>query len=315
MQTQAQPSQRALPVEVRALVPADLDSVVQLDAALSRRARPRYFQQRLDSAIKHPAHHLQVAAQVDGRLIGYLLARIGGGEFGGSQPTVTLETISVDPTQRHHGAGAAMHARIVDLARHKKASTLHTQVDWMDASLLGFLAHKGWTLSGRQVLQRTASPLAALDDPDQTEENVDAIRALRPTDVDAVLRLDRQRTGQDRGDWLRRKTMDALHDGAMVVSLVAVEDGAVVGFCLAQVDHGAYGGIQPRAQLEAISIQPGFEHKGYARALVGQLLTNLGAILVDDVTTTVDWDHFQLLGFFRHLGFGPSQRLALSLRL
>ena len=39
MQTQAQPSQRACPW-VRALVPADLDSVVQLDAALSRKARP-----------------------------------------------------------------------------------------------------------------------------------------------------------------------------------------------------------------------------------------------------------------------------------
>ncbi|MFO0655430.1 MAG: GNAT family N-acetyltransferase [Polyangia bacterium] len=314
MQTQAQPSQRALPVEVRALVPADLDSVVQLDAALSRKARPRYFQQRLDSAIKHPAHHLQVAAQVDGRLIGYLLARIGGGEFGGSQPTVTLETISVDPTQRHHGAGAAMHARSsIWLVTKRRAPCTPRWTGW--TLLLGFLAHKGWTLSGRQVLQRTASPLAALDDQDQTEENVDAIRALRPTDVDAVLRLDRQRTGQDRGDccgarrwmrcmtapwwcrWLRSKT-EPSWDSAWRRSITGP------------------GGIQPRApQLEAISIQPGFEHKGYARALVGQLLTNLGAILVDDVTTTVDWDHFQLLGFFRHLGFGPSQRLALSLRL
>ncbi len=39
MQTQSQPSQRTAPVEVRALEPADLDDVVNLDAALSRRAR------------------------------------------------------------------------------------------------------------------------------------------------------------------------------------------------------------------------------------------------------------------------------------
>jgi ribosomal protein S18 acetylase RimI-like enzyme len=315
MQTQSQPSQRAASVEVRALAPADLDDVVKLDAALSREPRPRYFQKRLDSALQHPAHHLQVAAQVDGRLVGCVLARVGGGEFGGSQPTVTLETISVDPAQRHLGAGAAMHSRIVELARHKKAGVMHTQVEWMDAPLLGFLAHQGWKLSGRQVLQRTARRLPALDEQNYREDTVDAIRALRPTDVDAVLRLDCQRTGQDRGEWLRRKTMDALHDSAMAVSLVAVEDTAVVGFCLAQVDHGAYGNIQPRAVLEAINVQQGFEHKGYARALVNQLITNLGALLVEDVETTVDWDHFQLLGFFRHLGFGPSQRLALSLRL
>jgi GNAT superfamily N-acetyltransferase len=311
----ARPQPAAVAVKVRPLEPADLDDAVNLDAALGARARPQYFQRRLDSALKHPAHHLQVAAEVDGRLAGYLLARVGGGEFGGTQPTVTLETIEVDPRQRHHGVGAAMMARIVELARHKKALALHSQVHWMDAPLLGFFSHEGWALSGRQVLHRTAGRLPAVDDRESLEVAGDAIRQLQASDVDAVLRLDRQRTGVDRSAWLRSKTMDALTDSAVEVSLVAQDDGAVVAFCLAQVDYGAYGQMVPRASVEAINVQAGFEHKGYARAMVNQLLTNLAALLVEQLETTVDWDHFQLLGFFRHLGFAPSPRLALTLKL
>jgi hypothetical protein len=48
------------------------------------------------------------------------------------------------------------------------------------------------------------------------------------------------------------------------------------------------------------------------RALLRQLLLNLGSLRVERVVTQVAWDHFDLLRFLARTGFELSQRLAFE---
>lgn len=297
---------------LRALTADDLDAVVAIDAAHAGHARPAFFGRRLQRALQQPLSHLQIAAERDGQLAGFVLARVGGGEFGGAVVSVDVETIGVAKGAERHGVGRALHAELVALAQRKGAQVLQTQVAWRDVALLGYFARQGWALSDRVVLHRTTGRRPAVDERDHVEALGDAVRTLRASDVEAIVRMDRQRTGVDRGAFLRRKVDAALLDSAVASSLVAESDGIVVGFCLAHVDFGAHGRIGPEATLEALAVQSGFDGQGYARALLNQLLTNLAALHIDQVTTAVAWDAHAMAGFFAHLGFAPAQRLALS---
>lgn len=301
--------------DIRPLQPGDLDAVVALDARITGRARPAYFKRRLEAALRHPKHHLQLAAVSDGTLAGFVLARVSGGEYGGVQDAVLLESVGVAPALARHGAGRLMHQRLVELARHKGARALQTQVSWKDTTMVGFLAAQGYQLDGQWVLERQVARRPAVDDAGHLDENTGRVRRLNADDVDRVLHIDTERSGVDRQAFLRRKVEEALEDSAVEMSLVVEDDNTVVGFCLAHVDHGAFGRAEPRASLEAISVQEGFAHKGYARALVGQLRVNLAGLLVETLEVSVDTQSLGLLGFLVHMGFSPAQRLSLALAL
>jgi len=78
------PSPRTLPADitVRALKKSDFEAVVAVDARIQSEPRRAYFQKRLEIALREPKRHLQFAAVGPNGLVGFLLARTAGGEYG-----------------------------------------------------------------------------------------------------------------------------------------------------------------------------------------------------------------------------------------
>ena len=136
------------------------------------------------------------------------------------------------------------------------------------------------------------------------------VRSLRPEDLADAVRIDRKITGKDRKDYYRRKFDEALQESAIRVSLVAEVHPRPVGFIMARVDFGGYGQTEPVAVIDTIGVDPDFAGRGIGKALLSQLLANLAALRVERVETQVAPENFDLLGFFYHCGFGPSQNLA-----
>ncbi len=136
------------------------------------------------------------------------------------------------------------------------------------------------------------------------------VRSLAPGDLEALARIDRKITGQDRSDYLGRKLDEALLDSGVRVSLLAELDGAAAGFVMAKMDFGEFGRTEPVAVIDTIGVDPGFAGRGVGKALLSQLLINLAALGVERLETTVALADFELLGFLYHCGFEPSERLA-----
>ncbi|HXX09813.1 MAG TPA: GNAT family N-acetyltransferase [Pseudolabrys sp.] len=141
------------------------------------------------------------------------------------------------------------------------------------------------------------------------------VRSMKESDLRALVAIDRRVTGRDRTDYFGRKLAEALRESDVRVSLVAELDGVPVGFIMARVDLGDFGRVEITAVIDTIGVDPDYQNRGVGRALISQLLANLGTLRVENVRTEVDWQDHDLLAYLERGGFLPSQRLCFDLRL
>lgn len=138
------------------------------------------------------------------------------------------------------------------------------------------------------------------------------VRSMAEGDLRALVAIDRRNTGSDRTAYFKRKLADALTESDVRVSLVAELDSVPVGFIMARVDLGEFGHVETTAVIDTIGVDPDYQNRGVGRALLTQLLVNLGTLRVEKVRTEVDWRDRDLLAYLDHSGFLPSQQLCFD---
>jgi ribosomal protein S18 acetylase RimI-like enzyme len=295
-------------LSTRSLSTADLDRVVGIDGTNSGRSRRGFYAKRFAALAEDPQGGVAVGAQRDGQLVGFALARLIDGEFGSATPAGVLDAVGVSPAARGDGVGAALLEGLDRALAERGARELRTQADWSDHEMVGFFSAAGFRLSGRFVLERG---LEAPTGEDFAWEDM-PVRSMNEGDVASIVRLDRGITGRDRTGYYRRKAAEALRHTGVRVSLVAELDGAFVGFLMARVDYGEFGRTEPIAVLDTIGVHPEFARRKVGRALLEQLVLNLGSLRVERLLTEVGFDQLDLLSFFARTGFAPSQRLSFA---
>jgi ribosomal protein S18 acetylase RimI-like enzyme len=137
---------------VRRLRPADLDRVVALDARITGRERRGYFVHKLKENLLDTSVQVSLGVEVDGILVGFLLARVWTGEFGLTHPVAVLDTIGVQPDFQHRGIGDALVDQLVTNLRGLNVATLRTEVGWDEFTMLRFFHHKGFRPAPRVCL-------------------------------------------------------------------------------------------------------------------------------------------------------------------
>ena len=138
------------------------------------------------------------------------------------------------------------------------------------------------------------------------------VRSMTENDLHVLVAIDRRITGRDRAGYFQRKLADATTESDVRVSLVAELDSVPVGFIMARVDLGEFGRVETTAVIDTIGVDPDYQNRGVGRALVSQLLTNLGTLRVEKVRTEVDWQDHDLLAYLDRSGFLPSQQLCFE---
>lgn len=140
-----------------------------------------------------------------------------------------------------------------------------------------------------------------------------SVRGLQSKDAEPVIALDARITGRRREGYLRPKLEEAIAQSGIRVSLAAEIDGRLVGFLLAKVWHGEFGGLEPVAVLDTIGVHPDWRGKKVAAALFDQLAQNLSGLGIRCLRTEVAWRDQSLLSFFQHEGFAPAARFVLEM--
>ena len=157
---------------LRALRPADLNAVVEIDRRITGRSRRIFFERRLKAALADPAGFIVVAVEADdvgagagsGTCTGFAIARLQNGEFGDDRRVAVLDVIGVDPARHGAGIGTLLLEGITAGMKRCDVGELRTQVDWRDQELIRFFAAAGFGLAPRQVLER-----ATAHDPGSSE--------------------------------------------------------------------------------------------------------------------------------------------------
>jgi ribosomal protein S18 acetylase RimI-like enzyme len=315
-------------ITIRPLSPEDLDRVSGIETRISVHPRRGFLEKRFAAAA---GDFITCVALKDGTLAGYAFARLQEGEFGTRDAVAVLDVIGVAPDAQGEGIGKAVIAEVERQMKARGIGTLRTQVDWGNPAMIRFFSSAGFLLAPIQILERDTSALreeirevgsagtdarspirAGGDYYEALSRDRVPVRSLKEDDLAAVVRIDRKLTGRDRSAYYAAKLREMLTESGIRVSLVAEEDGFVVGFVMARVDFGEFGKIDKAAILDTIGVHPGFAGSGIGHALLSQLFLNLATLQVETVSTQVSPENIDLQRFLYSCGFHPSQRLMLS---
>jgi len=318
-------------LQLRSLRRDDLDRVSGIESRITGHSRKGFLEKRFVATEGSPDGFIACTAVLGGRLAGYAIARIQEGEFGVPDAVAVLDLIGIDPDLQGKGIGKGLLGELERRMKARGIGTLRTQVDWGTSAMIRFFSSAGFVLAPAQVLERDTSPLreeirevgiagtdarspmrAGGDYYEALSRDRVPVRSLKDDDLAAVVRIDRKLTARDRSAYYAAKLREMLTESGIRVSLVAEEDGFVVGFVMARVDYGEFGKVATAAILDTIGVHSGFAGSGIGHALLSQLFLNLATLQVETVLTQVSPENIGLQRFLYSCGFHPSQRLMLS---
>lgn len=142
------------------------------------------------------------------------------------------------------------------------------------------------------------------------------IRPLAMEDLDAIVEIDRKVLGKVRRDYWKNK-MELPNARYPLSCLIAEMDGKVIGVILGEVSGWEFGIPDTVGWISAIGVDPAYQHRGVAEKLTQDFVRNLKSIGVNVLYTLVNWNDWDLLTFFRAMGFargGEMINLELKIR-
>lgn len=316
---------------LKVLTTEDLDAVIAIDKANSGTSRRGYFAKRIEAVTERPKEFVYVGLHIDGKLAGFALAKLIEGEFGKPGASASFDAIGVSPEFQGKGAGQQLLSGVEDILRNKSVSSVTSQVDWSNQTMIGFLAKAGYALDTRTVLVRSTEVIGTndvvmgeddeplevdfsspdSDDPDALSNDKVLVRSMKESDLKSLVSIDRKIFGTERAAYFERKQYEMLNASGIRVSLVAEMDDYPVGFIMARLDYGEFGHAGQEAVMDTLGVDPGYQGHGVGQALMTQLMANLSVLQVETVRTEVEWDDTDIIAYLGRVNFTPAQQITL----
>lgn len=142
-----------------------------------------------------------------------------------------------------------------------------------------------------------------------------SIRNANASDLDAVIRLDKETTGSEkRAYWQEAfaRHVAPPHNGRLF--LIAEKDGTAVGFIVAEIRAWEFGS-PPCGWVFALNVAKGLREHGIASVLFNQLCARLRAAGIETIRTMVAVGNKVNLSFFRNMGMSSGPYIELEKRL
>ncbi len=131
-------------VAIRAVEVSDLDAIVRIDEKLSGQTRKTFWQTRIETAALRPPW-MSLVAEMDGRIVGFLMGWVSESEFGIVDTTGWIDLIGVDPPYRGRGVAKALVERFVRSGQDLRAiSKVATLIDLTQADVRDFFVGLGF---------------------------------------------------------------------------------------------------------------------------------------------------------------------------
>jgi ribosomal protein S18 acetylase RimI-like enzyme len=133
----------AAAVKIRPADELDLGAITRLDERLGGRYRPEVWERRMGYYLRRDPE-ASVVAEIDGRVVGFMLGEVRSGEFGLEEPTGWIEVLGVDPDCRGQAVGRRLAEAMLAHFGRQGAKTVRTLVDEGRQDLCGFFSSLGF---------------------------------------------------------------------------------------------------------------------------------------------------------------------------
>jgi ribosomal protein S18 acetylase RimI-like enzyme len=132
------------PIHIRNLDKTDLSSIVNIEERVTGLARRDYWEKRIELSEAIRPHWASLIAEVDNRVVGFILGRAGELEFGLPGTVAWIEIIGVDPAYRGQGIARALVEKFAASAEDHAIKTIFTLMDKSESGIQQFFARLGF---------------------------------------------------------------------------------------------------------------------------------------------------------------------------
>lgn len=140
-------SETTAEVRIRPLQDTDLGDITGLDEKIGGHYRPDVWELRLGYYMRRDPD-ASLVADLEGRVVGFMLGEVRSGEFGLEQPTGWIEVMGVDPEARGRAVGRRLAEAMLDYFRSRGATTVRTLVDREMEGIAQFFTALGFEPAG-----------------------------------------------------------------------------------------------------------------------------------------------------------------------
>src|SRR5437762_5327965 len=138
---------------VRPMTRLDIEGICRIDERITGKYRPEVWEQRAAYYLRRDPDSSQVA-EADGRVVGFMLGEVRGGEFGLEEPTGWVEFFGVDPQARDKGVGRALIEALFAGFKRKGAHVARTMVANADRDIDAFIRRMGFAPAPVTALEK-----------------------------------------------------------------------------------------------------------------------------------------------------------------
>ncbi len=131
-------------IAIRTLKREDANALVEIDMKLLGKRRPQYWEMKIE-LLEHRAPIASLVAEMDGKVVGFVLGDASGWEFGIPDTTGWIDSIGVDPGYQKRGIGQALVRAAISHMKKVGVGTIYGLVNWRDWDMLKFLNKIGFT--------------------------------------------------------------------------------------------------------------------------------------------------------------------------
>lgn len=130
------------PVKLRILTMKDLDAVTEIDYSLLCSKRREYWEARIESTETSGVPSL--AAEVGGKVIGFILGSTSGREYGIPENIAWIDTLGVTKEYQKKGVARLLFKEMFSMFKKVGVDTIYVFVNCKDWDLLQFFERMGF---------------------------------------------------------------------------------------------------------------------------------------------------------------------------
>ena len=139
-------------VRIRPLTRDDVDGIVHIVAGIGRASALEedearsYLRETVERHIDRNEPLMNIAAELEGRLIGFVIGEVRAWEFGQREKTGWIKVLGVDPEFQGKGVGRKLGEALLGNFRASGIGSVRTLVNWYEGDLLTYFRTLGFSV-------------------------------------------------------------------------------------------------------------------------------------------------------------------------
>jgi ribosomal protein S18 acetylase RimI-like enzyme len=147
-------------ITIRFLGLDDLDDIVRIEERIlaeQNSGNPERLESLKDTTAYHLQHGdplLNLGAEIDGKLVGFIISEVRRWEFGRGGMTGWILILGVDHAYQGMGVGHKLSSTLLEHFRKKNITRIRTMVEWHEGELISYFRSLGFNMLGMLPLEK-----------------------------------------------------------------------------------------------------------------------------------------------------------------